>query len=182
MRGCGQYAPKPCGVSSVRVWVFEPLPCRAGSCLVLVAGNIRTGNLEENGTSGEEDRPTIRRRAVCPVNLPFYPLWARDAPMGTHMCINCVAAVGRCRQQLVGGGGRRTISRRTCTTQVGRVITKRRGYDSITPYQCGGGTMASKGVVQPARRREHDLAARPTTMIPTCHAARYSHKSERLAG
>ena len=70
--------------------------------------------------------------------------------------------------------GKLALDRFVCT---GRVITKRRGYDSITPYQCGGGTMASKGVVQPARRREHDLAARPTTMIPTCHAARYSQKS-----
>ena len=37
--------------------------------------------------------------------------------------------------------------------------------------------MASKGVVQPGIRRCTDLAACPTTMIPTCHAARYSQKS-----
>ena len=37
--------------------------------------------------------------------------------------------------------------------------------------------MASEGVVQPGIRGCTDLAARPTTMIPTCHAARYSQKS-----
>ena len=36
---------------------------------------------------------------------------------------------------------------------LGRVITKKRGYDSITPYQCRGGTLASKGVVQSALLR-----------------------------
>ena len=75
---------------------------------MLVAGNIRTGNLEENGTSGEEDRPTIRRRAVCPVNLPFYPLWARDAPRGDNM----YAKLGRGR-----GQGSARVFRRGGTTQ-----------------------------------------------------------------